>query len=90
MKIGKKIFWPIFIVLTVLFIVSAVLKCGVAMTGFLMAAVSIADIYNEKLFCGGLKVYYKSRGRLDKYHRLCLLSFIVFLIVGVIGFALKI
>ena len=89
MKLSKKVFWPMLLINVVLFLVCAFLKFP-CMVAYLFAAASIIDVYNEKLFASGMRCFFRSIGKKEKYTTFCVWHCIVFFILGTIGLILEI
>ena len=85
----RRVFWGILSILILFFIVSLALRFGIASAGYLLAAVSLTCAYNDNIFHGGVRAYYKSKEKLEKYRKLCFIEFVIFSIVGTIGLIIE-
>ena len=84
----KAVFWCVFLLTITFFVVAVCLSFGSAAVGFFIAAIMIMEAMNNTKMSGGFKAYYKHRGKLDKYKKICFVEFLISLCFGVICFIL--
>ena len=80
----KKTFWICFSIIVVLAIISTCLKKTGAVC-YVVSATLLLEVYNEKIFTGSLKAYYKAKNKLEKYHKICIITCIILLIFGTVN-----
>ena len=72
-------------------VVSCLFHYTLSSVSFFMSAIMLVDIYFAKKdvsYYSPLRSYYKNRGNLQKYQKICIIYYVCFLILGVLGFIL--
>ena len=88
---NKLLFWLLLIASIILGIVSLILHFVLSYVGYFMSAIMLVDIYFAKKdvsYYSPLRSYYKNKGNLQKYQNICIVYYMCFLLLGVLGFIL--
>ena len=90
MKLSRTTFWVIFLINAVLFVVCAILQFP-CMGGYLVAAAYIFFAYKEdKWSASGMRCFFASIGKPEKYATFCICVSTIFFILGTAGLMMEI
>lgn len=87
----NKLIWLILIVTITLFLVSIILQFQLAAAGFIISALmNLEYIFATKDVRANnpLKIYYKNKGKIKEYQRICIIIQVIFFIIGIVGFSI--
>ena len=85
----EKFIWLILIVTITLFLLSIILQFQLASAGFIVSAImNLEYIFATKDVRANnpLKIYYKNKGNIAKYRRICIVMCVIFFVIGLVGF----
>ena len=88
---NKVLFWILLAVSIILGVVSFFLHYKLSFLGYFMSGIMLVDVYFAKKdvsYYSPLRSYYKTKGNLQKYQNICIIYYVCFMILGVLGFIL--
>ena len=82
----KRFFLIAFPIVVLLFILALILWCEAAIGLYFFAGIMLIEASFHTKSTVNIKLWYEAKNQMKKYHRICFILFLVFLLSGTIAF----